>query len=327
MKHNIISGMAVLVLLASCNIYETLDPCPRGVSMRFVYDYNMEYADAFSEQMDCLTLYVYDGEGNYVKTFTETGDALKDKDYRMVIDLPEGDYTFIAYGGIACGEKSFTVVEEPAEGSSVGDLNVLMRKNGDTSDALLHDMFWGTLDATVEGEHYREVTLYMMKNTNNLRIVLQQADASSDPLDINDFDISITDNNYHFSYDNSLLPGGNDLTYLPWTSGDGLVSGSSDIGSEVSVAYAEFSLSRLVESNSPRLVIYSHQQKENVVDIPLNKYLLLLKSEKYAGMGNQEYLDRENLWSIIFLLNDYTWHDVQIIINDWTVRKDNIDLE
>ena len=80
-------------------------------------------------------------------------------------------------------------------------------------------------------------------------------------------------------------------------------------------------------TNNPRLTIYSHQQQETVVDIPLNKYLLLLKSEKFAGMADQEYLDRENLWSIIFLLNDYTWHDVRIVINDWTVRQDNIQLK
>ena len=328
MKQNMIFCLiASMVLLTSCDIYESLDPCPKGVSMRFVYDYNMEYADAFAEQVECLTLYIYDKDGNYVQTRTETGVALQDKNYRMVIDLPEGSYRFVAYGGLACNKASFSVVSEPTKGSSLNELSVMMQQEGQTSKVLLHDLFWGTLDVKVEGEMYRDVTLYMMRNTNNLRIVLQQADLASEPLDMDDFDISITDNNYHLAADNSLITNGQELTYLPWTSGDGLVAGETNQGTAVSVAYAEFSLSRLATTSEPRLVIYSHQQQENVVDIPLIKYLLLLKSEKYAGMGDQEYLDRENLWSIVFLLNDYTWHDIQIVINDWTVRTDNIQLQ
>lgn len=327
MKRNIIFGLTVLAALLTSCINESLDPCPKGVSMRFVFDYNMEYADAFQEQVDCLTLYIYDKDGNYVRTITENSDVLKEEDYRMVIDLPEGDYRFVAYGGITCEKRSFSPVAEPAEGSKLDKLNVAMKKEGNTLGIQLHDFFWGTLDVTVQGELYRDMTLYMKRNTNNLRIVIQQADTSSDPLDINDFTISITDDNYLFAADNTLITGGEKLIYTPWTSGDGLVTGKTGDGTKVSVAFAEFSISRLMTTNEPRLVIYSHQQEENVVDIPLIRYLLLLKSEKYSGMGDQEYLDRENLWSIIFLLNDYTWHDVQIVINDWKVKKDNIELK
>ena len=324
MKRNSISCLILsAAAFVSCSVYETLDPCPKGVSMRFVFDYNMEYADAFSEQVDCLTLYIYDEQGRHVETRTVTDASLQDENYRMVIDLPEGSYQFIAYGGLACDKSSFRVSEEPAEGSSPDDLNVVLSQENSVSRELLHDLFWGTLDVTVEGEMYREVTLYMMKDTNNLRIVLQQADTASDPIDIADFKISVTDNNHGFAADNSLLPNLETITYEPWTKGN-LSGGEAFDGTPVSMAFAEFSLARLLATNDPRLVIYSEQQQENVVDIPLVKYLLLLKSAKFADMSDQEYLDRENLWSIVFLLNDYTWHDIQLFINDWTVRTDNI---
>lgn len=328
MKRNIIACLIVsAAAFASCSVYETLESCPRGVSMRFVYDYNMEYADGFSKQVDCLTLYIYDGQGNYVGTRTESGAALQDENYRMVIDLPEGSYQFIAYGGLACGDSSFQASPEPNTGSSAEDLHVLMKQQGNVSESLLHDLFWGSLDVKVEGEMYREVTLYMMKNTNNLRIVLQQADLDSEPLDIEDFEIKVSDRNGNFASDNSLLANQPEITYNPWTQGNDVVDGTADLENPVSVVYAEFSLSRLMTTNEPRLTIYSNQQQDTVVDIPLIKYLLLLKSEKFADMGDQEYLDRENLWSIIFLLNDNTWHDVKIIINDWTVRSGNIQLK
>ena len=284
MKRNLIFGLMIPVLLASCSVYEDLDPCPRGVSLQFVYDYNMEYADAFSAQMHCLTLYVYGGDGNYVGRLENNWRAL------------------------------------------VSDPDILLADENYVSDKSLHDLFWGTVDATVEGEMYKDVTLHLMKDTNNIRLLLQQAYSGSDPVDIDEFDIYITGNNYLLSSDNTPETSGQDITYMPWSSGDGLDVGESADGDDVSAAYAEFSVSRLMASADARLVIYSHQQQDEVVDIPLVKYLLLLKSEKYPDMSDQEYLDRESLWSMVFLLNDNTWQDISIIINDWTVRNNNVEL-
>ena len=93
--------LAVAALLSSCHgIYNDLEPCSQGVRLRFVYDYNMEYANAFHSQVDCLVLLVYDEQGNYLVTYIGTGDELKDENYRMTLDLEKGSYHFIAYGGL-----------------------------------------------------------------------------------------------------------------------------------------------------------------------------------------------------------------------------------
>ena len=58
----------------------------------------------------------------------------------------------------------------------------------------------------------------MMKNTNNIRIVLQQLEGGT--VNADDFDFEITDNNSLFNYDNDLLTGGiPTVTYTPWTKG------------------------------------------------------------------------------------------------------------
>ena len=115
-KRNIVSriiGAALCVAsmsfaFSSCeNIYEDLDPCAHGVSLRFIYDYNMEFANAFPKKVDCLTLYIYDEEGNYVDTRVVTGPELRDESYRMTLDLAPGKYRFVAYGGMACEKSSF----------------------------------------------------------------------------------------------------------------------------------------------------------------------------------------------------------------------------
>lgn len=330
-KNNKILSMLILLLVCpwmmftSCEyIHEDLMPCERGVSLRFVYDYNMEYANAFPSKVHCLTLYVYDGEGNYVATFTEKTDVLKDENYRMKIDLEPGDYSMVAYGGVACDDRSFTVIDEPTDAADkLTTLSVQMSHNELTSDKLLHDFFYGKLDVTVEENNYKDETVYMMKNTNNIRIILQQMNGM--PVSDKDFTFRIVnDDNTLFAHDNSLIENGA-VTYMPWAQGQRTVGDGEEGTGKVTVAYAEFSTSRLTVGNHPRLVIANNETGEDVLNIPLNDYLLLLKSDRYADMTDQEYLDRENEWSMIFFLDeDHLWINAQIIINDWVVRLNNI---
>ena len=93
---------ATALSFASCDrIHEDLQPCPQGVRLRFVYDYNMEFANAFPSQVDCLTVLFYDEEGNYVTTRTNmTESDLSDENWRMTVDLEPGRYNIIPYGGM-----------------------------------------------------------------------------------------------------------------------------------------------------------------------------------------------------------------------------------
>lgn len=313
------------MMFTSCEyIHEDLMPCERGVSLRFVYDYNMEYANAFPSKVHCLTLYIYDGEGNYVGTRVEKTDVLKDENYRMKIDLEPGDYSMVAYGGVACDDRSFTVIDEPTDAADkLTALSVQMSHNELTSDKLLHDFFYGKLDVTVEENNYKDETVYMMKNTNNIRIILQQMNGM--PVSDKDFTFRIVnDDNTLFAHDNSLIENGA-VTYMPWAQGQRTVGDGEEGTGKVTVAYAEFSTSRLTVGNHPRLVIANNETGEDVLNIPLNDYLLLLKSDRYADMTDQEYLDRENEWSMIFFLDkNHLWVDAQIIINDWVVRLNNV---
>lgn len=319
------------LLFSSCErIYDDLEPCPHGVSLRFVYDYNMLYANAFPSSVDCLTLYIYDEEGNYVDTRTVTGAELQNENYRMALDLEEGTYRFVAYGGLVCDKNTFSVLQTPAPGSGYTDLRVAMDDNRFCAlvpaDRRLHDMFWGELTLPT-AELYSEGTVKMMKNTNNIRIVLQQLDG--DPVHADDFEFSLTDDNTLFNYDNDLIPNGT-ITYLPWASGDAVAGISGDgenEGNPVVVAYSEFSTSRLMTKNTPHLIIKRKANGKEIVNIPLIDYLLLLKSELYAKMGSQEFLDRESVWSMVFFLgSDMGWIRTHIKINDWVVRINNAEM-
>lgn len=321
--------VAAAIGLNSCSLVnDDLDPCPQGVILRFVYDYNMEYANAFPPQVDCLTLLVYDQAGNYVRTITETSSVLADENWRMTIDLPAGQkYHFVAYGGLECSKSSFHFVNTPAEGSKLSALQVAMDANciGADPGIDLHPLFFGDLDLAIPANSldYVEATVYMLRDTNSIRILLQNVDGT--PVNPDDFNFAITADNTLMAYNNDVVPTPQGITYSPWAKGQNTV-GSMDNGDLASLAYAEFSVARLIDGASVRLNITNTKTHEDVLSIPLIKYLLLLKSERYKNMDNQEYLDRENRWDIILFLRGDRWYDAYIKVNDWTVRINDAEL-
>ena len=62
----VISGMLCLAAagLSGCTLmHDELDPCPSGVDLKFVYDYNIQRADMFPDHVGGVTVYVFDQSG------------------------------------------------------------------------------------------------------------------------------------------------------------------------------------------------------------------------------------------------------------------------
>ena len=91
----------------------------------------------------------------------------------------------------------------------------------------------------------------------------------------------------------------------------------------VHTAVAELTTARLVKDEKPRLTI-TNDRGETVVSIPLADYLLMVKGYYGREMDDQEYLDRQDEYSLTFFLDqNYTWDDTRIIINSWAVVLNN----
>lgn len=322
--------MMSALLFTSCDaIYEDLDPCPEGVELRFIYEYNMEFYNTFPAQVTCLTVLVYDAQGQYVTTRTVTDEnKLSDENWRMTIDIPAGDYKIIAYGGMACDDASFEFNPQPGVGvdmQSVG-VNLIPSLLTEPKGNLLHPLFYGALDVTVVGDtpEYTAGTVKMMKDTNDFRIVLQNNNGLA--LKGSDFTFTITDANTSFDWKNDLIPT-EPVTYWAWYTGEGY-TGLTDEEYDWTTACAEISTSRLMANSTARLIIKRADNGREVFSIPLIRFLLMLKSEdpKFKNMGPQEFLDRESRWRMVFFLDDSEgWLKAKIVINDWTVRLNDID--
>lgn len=313
----------------SCDlIHEDLEPCPQGFRLRFVYDYNLEFADGFSKQVDCLTVMVFDKEGRYVTTQTAGKDDTFNPDWRMELKLPAGDYQLLAYGGMECELKSFDFVSDP-KALNISEVQVKMKDEFLTSPEGrdLHPLFYGRLSATVPavqpGTTYVEETVYMMKDTNDLRIVL--ANESMLPTHGEDFIFEITDHNTLFNSDNKVISTEN-VTFYPWDKGTISLGEISD-NETFDVAYADFGLSRLIDRSGANLKITRVSDGVSVLDVPLINFLLLYKAKnkKWEAMPNQEFLDRESRWSLMFFLTDSgQWLQTKIMVNDWEVRINDV---
>ncbi|MGN1232956.1 MAG: FimB/Mfa2 family fimbrial subunit [Candidatus Cryptobacteroides sp.] len=322
-------GAAALLLAAvaiSCNtIYDDQSDCPRGVSLRFVYDYNMEFANSFHTQAHCLNVYLFDKDGNYLDNWVETGEVLKDENWRMKRELGEGSYTLIAYAGLCCGESSFTAPQLNTRAASrKEEVSVSLNHKNFTSDASLHSLFYGMATLEVGKDDYVEDTIYLKKDTNNIRFALQQM--NGEQITADEFEVSIVDDNTVLDWQNEPVPAGL-VTYKPWVKGETVIGSAEDGETPVSAAYYELSTSRLTTSTSPRLIVYNKERGENIINIPLNTYLLFLKSELYAEMPAQEFLDRVSEWSLIFFLDSGNrWYNAKIVVNDWVVRLNDAEL-
>lgn len=155
---------------------------------------------------------------------------------------------------------------------------------------------------------------------------------TGEPLDGLDYDFRIEDDNTLFDHDNMLLENGG-VTYTPWACGS-IKVGTMDepdaaaertVVKEVQIAYADLSTSRLMNVRSPRLTVTHKASGKELISIPLNNYLLALRSEHFSWCGNQEFLDRKSDWQLFFFLDDpQHWNKAFIRIDDWTVRINDI---
>lgn len=315
-----------MVALTSCEpILDYPDPCPQGLRLRFVYDYNREKANAFPSQVSCLTLLVYDSEGNYVTTVTETSGVLADEDWRMELPLPPGDYSLRAWGGMACSETSFEFSENPAMAPE-DLLEVFLRPECLTrpTGTNLHHLFYGTLRISVpeKSTSLTEGTVKMMKDTNNIRILLCNLDGT--PCDGRDFDFTIEADNTRLAYDNAVIPSGM-TQYLAWHRGSAQ-AGLLDNGSPYMFGVGELSTSRIMVGSGDKLIVTAAADGRKIIEVPIAKVLLLMKSQDswFESWGDQEFLDRVSDWQLTFFLDRGVWLDTVIKIEDWTVRVNDI---
>ena len=338
--------MLLACLMSSCSMmHDDLSDCRQELRVGFRYDMNMKFADAFSSQVSRVTLYAYSADGDLVYQKTEPADDIKARGGYMVLDgLRSGKYTIKVWAeGDNRHDGSYTY-GQPSSASS--DISLLTSRINRTAGEreLSHDLtplYHGLVanaDLTIDGYGVKTVTVPLTKDTNVIRVVLQNA--SGKRLNADDFSFYIDDDNSFLAYDNSPLRD-DSVTYRPWSKYDG-IAGSADNGNAktataaradggldtpVSAVVAELTVNRLFIGKHPRLRVRNNLNGKTIFSIPLIDYALLVKGNYNRSMTDQEYLDRQDEYNFVFFIDDnHNWLSASVLINSWRVVLHDTDI-
>jgi hypothetical protein len=332
------SAMVVAMLaVSSCKdglIFDGEGDCGIYYRIRFKYDYNIKFADAFANEVHSVALYIFDQNDTLIEEITTTDkEALSSGTFEIPLELEPGNYTLLAWGGLM-NEESFDMLANTQIGvTNIEELQVKMhRVHNDNGEATVSDdllpLYHGTmtLDVVETPGTYTE-TMSLMKDTNSVRILLHEM--SGHDVDADKFIFEIKDDNGLYDWDNTLLDD-EEITYKAWYQ----TTGSAEMEeyatrtvTEVNVALAELTIGRMRAEASPILYIKSRETGEELVRLPLAEYALLVKGYYRQGMSDQEYLDRQDEYTMTLFLDEGEWVSSYILINSWRVVLNNAGLK
>ena len=151
-----------LLVLPSCSrnwLYEDEGDCSVYYRLRFRYDMNLKWADAFASEVSSVHLYAFDQSGVLVWQQEEQIDPSTAEDYSMLLNLSSGDYRLLAWCGLRNdGERgeSFSVPEALVGETRIEQLQCALNRRYDESGAYskerLYRLFHGTLDVSLPSD-------------------------------------------------------------------------------------------------------------------------------------------------------------------------------
>ena len=293
------------LIMTSCDSFnEDLLEC--RLFVKFKYDYNMEFADAFHSQVDKVELYVFDKDGKFLFKQAEEGSTLGTGSYLMEVKLPVGQYQFMAWAG---AHDSYDITSLQAGVSSIADLKLqLKREETLIIDKELEPLWYGEINnVDFTGTTDQTEVINLIKDTNKVRFVFQGSNEDSWGVDVNAYTYEIIESNGYLAHDNSLL-GDDNLSFRPYHIEQ----------KNLAAGIVELNTMRFLANRNARFVVTEKATGKKVFNINLTDFLVMTKIEGY-NMSAQEYLDRESEYKIVFFFADNDpWLVLQLNINGWT---------
>lgn len=332
---------AAALMLASCNnpVFDNEGDCETHYYLRFVYDMNLKWADAFPSEVNSVNLYAFDSKGVFVKEYLCRGEALSQPGYTLELDLNPGQYQLVAWCGLendGVEMGSFTVPSPTPGFTTIDELTCTLNSTSNPdyavySDSWLDFMYHGILDVDLpdskDGASY-DYTMYLTKDTNHIRIILQQL--SAEDMDPDQFQFTIEDDNSKLDYDNSIITNVA-VSYQPYNIQPGLADvvneNDNDNLQTVQCVIADLSVNRMMADHKRDffLTVTDLKADRKIINrVPVIQYALLSKEYYETAykhpMDEQEFLDREDEYILTFFIDkNLRWVSTYININAWRV--------
>ncbi len=188
---------------ATACIGEESGPCvdPRGnvrLTVRLDADVTTTRADDPGYHIDHLHIYVFDADEQYV-TLIEGGEYTGQM-YEFFLDLPAGEYHFVAWTNHGEGFKTNIDDVDPTT-RSMSDMQFYLDHGGEILTEHIPDLLHGMAsDETIVENRDNHIQLAMVSNTNLINMKMKGLPPTDD-----EFHFTITDNNSHYTFDNTLI--------------------------------------------------------------------------------------------------------------------------
>ncbi len=290
---------------------DDLSDCPSGFWLKLSYRYNMLNVDAAFTQLKNASIFIFDETGNYLGTQHVDSLTLRQNNCQVKLEsLPPGKYDFLVWSGLT---------DSCYECSALG-VRLLCDTSG-TSSRRLPALFHGRLEGVEVPEEYAVCEVPLIKLTHSFTCILQGQNTT--PFTDDEFLVEIKAFNGMIDHRSQPLDSV-ETCYKPFYQAIADLSG-------LQVVHSELNTLRLLENDKTRLVLTHRSTGQRILNIPLTEYLLFSR-EAYSEMTPQEYLDRQDQYTLIFFL-DTTGDKLKpyicplMKVNNWIVRVNNVDLE
>jgi len=318
----IISILCVL-LFTSCTWVKDGDvECDYGFWLNLHYTYNILDVDAAPEYIKDVSVYVYDADSNYVTRIDIAQPLLLANKHRVRIEgLPEGDYQFVVWSGQSNSEYAVS------DGKGKSDqFRLSLSDQSNTVMTKLPDLYHGKLDKIHYDDKYAVHDVYMMKNTNQLAcfVVPLSQDVKMNP---SDYVLEIVADNGTMDINNEMAS--DKLIHYSCVPEQAVINDDNNV--QLHGIKYNLSTLRLMENGNCRLVLTkkSDNQTDQIFNISFPKYIGEFGS-LYTKLGKklepQEYLDRQDYYTVIFFLSEELDQLMRLQVNGWLVRFNNLKL-
>lgn len=357
-----------LTTMSSCIKEDMDDcpPAISKVALQFDYTYNVKQADAFAAEVKNINVYAFDENGKFFDSYIESREKFETGHTMKITGLKDGKYTFVCLARdrqvmsrAEDDEMEFSFASLTPGVSTIDDLTVRMGK--DNSEEIKNDKEFAALYTAKTQVDFQRLnqngnegtvvtsTLSLMKCTKTYRIVLLPYENDQADFKPENFDVRIEGSAAWLDHKGEKVKN-EGITYLPYNmerraNYDGAHTEVNEEPVDQALIY-DLSSSRMFERQSDRravrdgdksiyddkrIIITDLRDKDNPIELfnhSLPWFLALCGEKVNQNWDDQEYLDREDHYVLMFYVSDKRDYNMitKVNVNGWNVNLKDTEL-
>lgn len=357
-----------LTTMSSCIKEDMDDcpPAISKVALQFDYTYNVKQADAFAAEVKNINVYAFDENGKFFDSYIESREKFETGHTMEITGLKDGKYTFVCLARdrqvmsrAEDDEMEFSFASLTPGVSTIDDLTERMGK--DNGEEIKNDKEFAALYTAKTQVDFQRLnqkgnegtvvtsTLSLMKCTKTYRIVLLPYENDQADFKPENFDVRIEGSAAWLNHKGEKVKN-EGITYLPYNmerraNYDGAHTEVNEEPVDQALIY-DLSSSRMFERQSDRrvvrdgdknnyddkrIIITDLRDKDNPIELfnhSLPWFLALCGEKVNQNWDDQEYLDREDHYVLMFYVSDKRDYNMitKVNVNGWNVNIKDTEL-